>query len=420
MAFPIMISMGVQAFYNIADSLFISHFSEVAFAGVSLVQPLLMIVMALANGIGAGCGSQLSKALGSDNKELGKRCVGTAFFLTLAVTVLSSVLVLLIAYPFATSSTSNEVAQNAAFTYLLIITPTFVLSGVNAIITFDLQSHARPKSAMLVQTSGAIVNIILDPILIFSCGMGVAGAALATSIGYLVSFLVSIYLYIKLPLTKAKPMFDKECSHVIFNIALPNMMAQGAGPIVGLVFNKLVVAYSIEALAILGMYLKAESFMFLASSGIASALIVIVGYNYGMGDYSRVKKSFKVSLVMSWSIMLLGFIIFELFTPYIVALFTSDKELIQMGIPMFRTLCLCFLLTSPNIIMTGLLQGLGKGKESLMITYFRFFICLIPIAFITNHFIGLLGVCMSYFLADIPTIFLIIAIYRKVSKTMLK
>lgn len=415
-----MISMGVLAFYNIADSLFISHFSEIAFAGVSLVQPLLMIVMALANGIGAGCGSQLSKALGAENEELGKKCVGTAFFLSLIVTLTSTVIMLSLAYPFSHSFTTNAVAQEAALIYMMIIAPTFVLSGVTAIITFDLQSHGKPKSAMIVQTSGAIVNIVLDPILIFSLKMGVAGAALATSIGYLVSFLVSIYLYWRLPLTKAYPKFDKLCARSIFDIALPNMMAQGAGPIVGLVFNKLVVAYSIEALAILGMYLKAESFMFLASSGIASALIVIVGYNYGMGDYDRVKKSFKVSLMMSWSIMLIGFVIFELFTPYIVALFTSDPALIDMGIPMFRTLCLCFLLTSPNIIMTGLLQGLGKGKESLKITYFRFFICLIPIALITNHFIGLNGVCMSYFLADIPTIFLIVAIYRKISKSMLK
>ncbi len=419
MAFPIMLSMAVQALYNIADSLFISHYSELAFAGVSLVQPLIQIILALSNGIGAGCGSLLSKCLGAGNEEKCKTCVATALFLSLIIALISTLVSLTIALPFSSSFTDDETAKEAAFTYLITLSPAFIFCFITSIITFILQSHAKAKSAMFVQSSGAVINIVLDPILIFTFKMGVFGAASATAFGYLISFLISIYLYLKLPLTKEKPKFDKECAKSIFDIAIPNMMVQGAGPIVGIVLNRLIVSYSIEAMAVFGMYLKAESFMFLAASGISSALIVIVGYNYGMGDISRVKKSFKISLTISWSIMIIGFILFELFAPHIVSLFTNDDALIQLGTPIFRTLCFCFLLTSPNIIMTGLLQGLGRGKESLIITYSRFFLFLLPIAFLANHFIGLQGICLSFFFADIPTIFLIVAIYKRINKTML-
>ena len=173
-------------------------------------------------------------------------------------------------------------------------------------------------------------------------------------------------------------------------------------------------------MAVYGMYLKMESFMFLASSGISSALIVIVGYNYGRKDYRRVKKCFFTSLALSWSVMIAGFVFFQLFSKNLVMIFTEDPELIDLGITAFRSLCFCFLLTSPNIIMTGLLQGLGLGSRSLLITYSRFFLFLIPLAFILNHLFGIVGLWFSYFAAAVPTVFLLIAVYRDADRKFLR
>ena len=160
--------------------------------------------------------------------------------------------------------------------------------------------------------------------------------------------------------------------------------------------------------------------MFLAASGISSALVVIVSYNYGAKHFDRVKKAYFTSLFLSWSIMILGFVFFQIFTKQLVSLFTSDNTLFDMGIRAFRLLSYCFLLTSPNIMTSGLLQGLGKGERSLILTIVRFFLLLIPLSLILNQVLGLDGLYLSYFAADIAVLPLIILIYKHAVKECLK
>lgn len=416
MALPTIFSMAMQAIYNIADSLFISHYSEIAFGGVSIIQPLLLIATALANGIAAGVGSYLSASLGAKDEKRAISAISTGWALALSSGVAISLLLLIIARPFVSLFSDNIEASVAASSYLLMTTPFLICVFISSLICFILQSYGRPKLAMVIQSLGAVVNIVLDPIFIFTFNMGAMGAALATGIGYFVSFVLSLIFYYSTDCIHCRAKFDRESIVRIFNVALPSTMTQGAGPIVGVIINGLVVSYGIEVMAVYGMYLKAESFMFLASQGIANALIVIVGYNYGRGDFNRVRKSFKVSLVISWSLMIVGFVIFQIFARQIVSLFTTDVRLIELGVSAFRSLCFCFLLTAPNIVMTGLLQGLGKGGLSLTITYTRFFVFLIPLSFVLNWIWGLSGLWFCYFSADIPTIFLIVFIYRYIDK----
>ncbi len=418
MSIPVVISMSMQAIYNVADSIFLSHYSEIAFGGVSIIQPLLLISLALANGIGAGSGSLLSTLLGRKDLDGARKSISTGWSIALLMGFLCSLLLFVLAEPFSLHFTSDVVASDAAISYLRMISPSISLVFISSLLSFFLQSHGMAKRAMVMQTSGALVNIVLDPVLIFYFDMGAKGAALASAIGYSVTALLAFLFYFRSGCLKSSLGFSFPCAKRIFAVVLPATMVQGAGPIVGIVLNKMIISYSIEVMAVYGMYLKTESFMFLASQGISSALIVIVGYNYGMGNIERVKRSFKLSLLLSWSVMVIGFVFFQLFSKNIISVFTNDPYLIEIGVPAFKSLCFCFLLTAPNIVMTGLLQGLGKGWMSLVITYTRFFIFLIPFSFILNKLFGLSGLWFCYFSADIPTLFLLIWIYRYIDKRM--
>ncbi|MGN0906980.1 MAG: MATE family efflux transporter [Bullifex sp.] len=198
------------------------------------------------------------------------------------------------------------------------------------------------------------------------------------------------------------------------------MMVAAAGSVVGLIINRLVLSYGMNAMAIYSMYLKLESFMFLASQGIGSALIVIVSYNYGAGNSDRVRKSYFVSLALSWGIMLTGFLFFQTCTRMLVSLFTDDPMLKEEGVKAFRLISFCFLLTSPNIMTSSLLQGLGQGRKSLMITMMRFFLFLIPAAFILDRFFGLYGLYLSYFVSDVLSLVPIVIMAAGALRSQLK
>ncbi len=419
MAFPIMLSMALQAVYNIADSLFLSHYSEVAFAAVSAVQPVFMIFTALANGIAAGEGSLLSKSLGQGDSRRAHCSLSTAWTLAAVLSGGGMTLVILSSRPVALFFLAGVPGSGDAVSYLRLVSLSFPFMFASALVSFVLQAHGMGKSAMAVQASGALVNVLLDPVFIFVLDMGASGAALATTLGYVFSAVVAAAVCFVHDVTKAMPAYDGEDSRRILSVAFPSTMGQAAGPVVGLVLNKLVLSYGVDAMAVYGMYLKAESFMFLASSGIGSALIVIVGYNYGMGDVGRIRKCFSTSLLLSWSVMIAGFVFFQLCCGWIVGLFTDSPEVLELGRSAFRLLCFCFLLTSPNIIMTGLLQGLGMGGRSLMITYCRFFLFLIPSALVLNHFFGLPGLWLSFFCADVPTLLLIVLIHSRLRRDVM-
>ena len=419
MAIPVMLSMALQAIYNIADSLFIARYSEAAFAAVSIIQPMLMIFTSLANGIAAGEGSLLSKCLGGNDEKRARSSIGTAWTMAAVSTVVAIIVIFLFVRPFVGFFLHDDPSGEEAVIYLKIVALGLPFFYASSLITFILQSHGHSKSAMFIQCSGAVANIVLDPIFIFSCHMGTAGAALATTLGYVLSFAVAALLYFPSKSLKSGFAWRRKDYVRITHVALPSMMVQAAGPIVGIILNKLVVSYGVNVMAVFGMYQKTESFMFLAAGGISSALIVIVGYNYGRGDMKRVKKCYFTSLGLSWTIMIIGFFLFQTFTTELVCLFTDNPEVIAIGEKAFHLLCFCFLLTAPNIITSGLLQGLGMGRRSLVITYSRFFLFLLPFAFILEHFFGINGVWLSFFAADIPTLFLIIALYRKVKREVL-
>lgn len=420
MALPAMLTMAFQALYNAFDSLFIARYSSHAFASISITQPIINISLAISAGLGAGMAGCISRYLGQKNKSSAENVFKSALITSTFFAFLLGIFALIFSGGFIASFTNDKAAISIGCEYLKIISICFPFVFISTLLAALFNSHSLSLYAMLIQSSGAVLNIILDPIFIFYFDLGARGAAIATSSGYIFSFIVGVIIYKNNKILRLSGVFSFDELKGISNIALPSMMISAAGSIVGLIYNRLILSYGLDAMAVYSMYLKLESFMFLAASGISSALVVIVSYNYGARYFVRVKKAYFTSMFLSWSIMILGFAFFQIFTKQLVKLFTSDNNLLNMGLNAFRLLSYCFLLTSPNIMTSGLLQGLGKGNRSLILTIFRFFLLLIPLSFILNHYLGLNGLYLSYFASDVAVLPLIIIMYKCTVKECLK
>ncbi|MCR5731862.1 MAG: MATE family efflux transporter [Sphaerochaetaceae bacterium] len=399
MALPIMLSMALQAVYNIADSLFISRYSLSAFAGVSVIQPFSQIVISIAVGLAAGLSGVLSNSLGRRDDKRAFDSIRSAKIIAIYISFIFLFLMEILSTPFVYFFVKEEVAYNSGVEYLRIFSLGLPLLFIMNILSSILQSHSRSRDAMLVQSSGCIVNIVLDPLLIFTFDLGARGAAIATVLGFLVSALFGVVLVKRLSIVKGS--FSLPLVWKIIYIGLPTLLVSGAGPIISIFYNKLVIQYGVDAMIAYGMYLKMESFMFLSASGVSSALIVIAAYNLGEGKLDRVHSAYNVSLFIGWGTMLLGFLLFQLFPGFFVHLFTSEGgELYLLGITAFHYLSFCFLISPFNIVTSGLFQGLGQGARGMVIIAVRFFVFLLPYSFILSHFFGLKGLFLSYFAAD--------------------
>ncbi len=413
MALPVMLSMAFQALYNIADSIFISRYSVEAFAGVSVIQPFTHIVIAIAIGLSTGLSSVLSNSLGRRAARDASNSVSSASYIAIFLSFFFLFLMEALSSPFVSFFVTDSKAYSAGCAYLRIFALGLPLLFMTNIAASILQSHSRSTEAMLVQVSGCLTNIVLDPILIFVFDLGAAGAATATVIGYLVSAILGLVLSRRVALERGR--FSKRLSGKIVYLGLPTLLVSGAGPIISIAYNKLVLQYGVNAMVAYGMYLKMESFMFLACSGVSSALVVIASYNVGEGNTERVHSAYRVSLSLGWGTMLLGFVIFQLFPGFFVRMFTSEGgELYELGLVAFHLLSFCFLISPFNIVTSGLFQGLGQGWRGIAIIGVRFFVFLLPYSFILSALFGLKGLFLSYAAADF-TNFLHVYIQKEVA-----
>lgn len=420
MAMPLVLSMAFQAVYNITDSLFISHYSSIAFAGVTLVEPLVFLSQTIANGIGTGTSSLLSKCLGERDNEKARKAVGTGWAVSCIACVFFFLAYLFFAKPFVRFFTTDVEAAVAGRSYLQVFALGIPFLFLSAMCSFLLQSHGDTKASMKILVSGSVLNIALDPVFVFLLDLGATGAAIATVIGHAASAIIGVALLVRRQVNAKVLLFDAASAKRILFIALPAFLSTGAGSLTSLVINKLIIGYGVEEMVVYGMYLKMESFLFLAAHGVSSALVVIAAYNFGQRTMDRVKSAYRYSLVIGWIAMILGFVLLQAFAPHLVRLFASDTALIGRGVVCFRITSLCLLFSSVNIITQGLMQGLGKGFRSLFLGYMRFFMFLIPFAFLLSHFFGVRGIYASYFAADVPTLLLDFIVYQRTRKEMLE
>ena len=440
MALPMALSMLVQALYNVVDSAFVSKISDVnqdALNAVSLAFPVQNIMIGVATGIAVGVNALLSRGLGEKNQEEVNRSALNGLFLALCGTVLAALFGIFGAEAFMRSQTHNQAVIDYGTTYIRIIT--IVSFGIFGEIIFErlLQSTGRTVYTLITQGTGAVINIILDPILIFGlCGMPrmeVAGAAVATVAGQIVAFLLALILNrrknpdVHLKLRGFRP--EGRMIRRILGIGVPSMIMVAIGSLMYYGFNRILMRF--EAVqtglgelgtAVFGAYFKLQSFIFMPVFGINNAVLAIAAFNYGARKPKRIIQVIRCGALGAACLMLLGVAAFQLFPEKLLALFNANEQMLSVGIPALRRLSLPFVFAGPCIIFGGVFQALGKSVYSMITSIARQIVVLLPAAFLLSLTEEIAAVWFAFPIAEIASLItsvvMMLILYRKKIKPL--
>lgn len=428
MSLPIMISMLVQALYNIVDSIFVAKIHKDALTAVSMAFPIQTLMIAVGAGTGVGIKALLSKSLGEKNFERANRSANNGIFLAFVSFLLFVVIGLCTTGIFYDFQTDNEAIRQYGKDYLYIVT--IASLGIFMQMTFEnlLQSTGKTIYSMYTQGAGAIINLILDPCLIFGWGpfpeMGVSGAALATVIGQFVAAGLGLLLNIKvnkelvISLKKYPP--EKKTCKQIYAVGLPSIIMQSIGSVMTFSLNKILIGYSDTAVAVLGVYFKLQSFIFMPIFGLNNGYIPIIAYNYGARKKKRIIKAFKCGALLAVSIMAVGMVIFLTIPDVLLRFFEADEEMLEIGVPALRIISAHFVLASFSIIMISTLQGLSKGIYSMIVSFSRQIIVLLPAAYILSKCFGLSAIWWAFPIAEVVSMTLCALFLAKTYRKMIK
>lgn len=428
MSLPPIVSMFIQAMYNVVDSIFVSRIGMDALTSVSLAFPMQQILVALFVGTGAGISSLISRRLGEDNYESASKAASHGIVVSIVYSVAMALVGLFFTDFFAKIFTDNTDLQFFTGQYLRII---LIFSFGNFIAHAGisiLQSTGNTLTPMVAQLVGAVTNIILDPVLIFGYfgfpAMGVAGAAWATVIGQLVSFVIILKMLRNeshLHITLRKFKFDMKIFKDMFTVALPAIIMQSLASVMISGLNIILISFSNAAVSVLGIYYKLQSFIFMPIFGIMQAFRPIIGYNYGAKNKSRVLEALKTTLIISSVIMVTGTFIFHIFTEPLLAMFDSNEEMMNIGTKALRTISLTFVPAAVGITISSSFQAFGKGVISLIISFTRQLLVLLPAAYILSKLGGLNLFWYAFTIAElvslciaVPAIFIYLkAVFRE-------
>ncbi len=422
MSLPIMISMLVQALYNIVDSIFVAKVSEDALTAVSLAFPIQTLMIAVGAGTGVGIKALLSKSLGEKEFEKANSSANNGIFLAFFSFVLFVVIGLCFTALFYNVQTNNADIRQYGKDYLYIVS--IASLGLFMQMTFEnlLQSTGKTVYSMYTQGLGAIINLILDPCLIFGFGpfpkMGVSGAALATVIGQFSAAALGLVLNMKVnkeivvSLKKYPPKL--KMIKKIYAVGLPSIIMQSIGSVMTYSLNKILIGYSETAVAVLGVYFKLQSFIFMPVFGLNNGYIPIVAYNYGARKKKRMIQAFKYGSIYAVSIMAVGMILFLTIPKILLGFFDASDEMLEIGVPALRIISLHFVIASFSIMMISTLQALGRGVYSMIVSFSRQIIVLLPVAYLLSKFIGLRAIWWAFPIAEVVSMTLCALFLRKV------
>lgn len=423
MSLPMMISMLVQALYNIVDSMFVAKLSEEALTAVSLAFPIQTLMISVASGTGVGVNALLSRNLGEKNFESADRAARNGIFLSILSCLVFAVFGIFGAHFFFTVQTKDPEIVHYGTQYLTIICALSV--GIFMQITFErlLQSTGNTIYNMITQGTGAIINIILDPILIFGLfGMPrleAAGAAIATITGQLIAVSMSFYFNIKknpeinINMIGFRP-HGKTIS-AIYKVGVPSIIMQSIGSVMTFGMNKILLMFSSTAATVFGVYFKLQSFIFMPVFGLNNGMIPIIAYNYGARYKKRIIQTIKISILIAVSIMTVGFIIFQTLPEFLLrTLFDASDNMVSIGVPALRIISICFILAGFGIIAGSVFQALGNGVYSLIVSACRQLVVILPAAYIFAKVFGLGMVWWSIALAEFVALILSAFLLRRI------
>ena len=391
MAVPMMISMLVQAMYNVVDSVFVSRISENALNAVSLAFPLQNLMIAVGAGTAVGINALLSRSLGEKRQDMADRAAGTGIFLSLCNAVVFAFIGVFLSRAFfmaQAKSVPEIVEMGTAYTRICL----GLSVGLFCQFCFErlLQSTGRTVLAMTTQLIGAVINIVLDPIFIFGlCGMprlGVTGAAVATVAGQITAAIIAIFLNLKRnPEIHIRPRlicWDKMVARDIYRVGVPSIVMQSIGSVMTFGMNKILFVFTPTATAVFGAYFKIQSFIFMPVFGLNNGTVPIISYNYGAAKPERVWKTVRLTIFTAVSIMFLGFLAFQTFPAMLLALFDASAEMTAIGVPALRTISISFLLAGFCIISGSVCQAVGNPMYSMVVSVCRQLVVLLPAAWL--------------------------------------
>lgn len=430
MSLPMMVSMLVQALYNIVDSIFVAKLSENALTAVSLAFPLQTLLIAVGTGTGVGMNALLSKSLGEKNfKKANKTATNAAFIYALSYIVFL-ILGFTIVKPFYRSQVGSADAEIMTMGVDYLSTVMIFSFGIFTQVFFErlLTSTGRTIFSMTSQLSGALTNIILDPILIFGMfgfpKMGVTGAAVATVIGQCVAGIVAgtcnhkFNHEVKFEFKGFRP--DLKIIGTIYAVGIPSIIMQSIGSIMTYCMNRILIEFSSTATAVFGVYFKLQSFFFMPVFGLNNGITPIIAYNYGARQRKRMTKTIKLSLFVAFCLTFIGFVLFESIPQVLLGMFSASDDLLKIGIPALRTIGVHYLIAWYCIIVGTVFQALGKAIFSMVVSIMRQLVVLIPAAYLLAKFGGLHMVWWSFPIAEIMSFIVSTAFLIRIWHTVIK
>ncbi|MBD5528152.1 MAG: MATE family efflux transporter [Lachnospiraceae bacterium] len=425
MSLPMMISMLVQALYNIVDSIFVSQINEYALRAVSLAFPIQSLMIAVSVGTAVGINAFLSKTLGEKQYEKANVIATNGIFIEVVSALVFALVGLFASKPFFMSQTEISQVQEYGVTYLTICCGAGV--GIFLQTSFEriLQSTGKTIYTMITQGTGAVVNLILDPILIFGYfglpSMGVAGAAIATVTGQIVAATLAIIFNLKcnkeihLSFKGFRP--NLHLIGQIYKVGAPSIVVQAIGSVMTYGMNLILAAFG-AAQTVFGVYFKLQSFIFMPVFGLNNGMVPIIAYNYGAGKRERVIQTVKSSILFAVGIMLAGLVVMELFPAQLLGFFNATEELLVIGVPALRTICLSFCFAGYCIVVGSVFQALGNGVYSMVVSIARQLCVLLPVAYLLSLSGNVDMIWWAFPIAELMSLsmstFFLVKIYRNI------
>lgn len=428
MSLPMILSMLVQAMYNIIDSIFVAQIGEAALTAVSLAFPIQNLMIAVSVGTCVGVNALLSRSLGEKKQRDADLSAINGIFLSFVGYVFFAIFGLFFSRIFFATQTDNVEIIEYGTKYLSICT--IFSFGIFIEMMFEriMQATGRTFYNMLTQGIGAIINIILDPILIFGLfgfpALGISGAAIATVIGQIVAMLLSIYFNhtknpdIKLHFSGFKPHIPT--IKLIYQVAVPTIIMQSIGSVMTFGMNKILMLFSETAVSVFGIYFKLQSFIFMPIFGLNNGMVPIIAYNYGAQNKKRIMDTTKLSVIIAIGIMLAGLLIFQLFPSQLLSMFNASSHMMEIGVPALRIISVSFLFAGYCIIVGSVFQALGNGMYSLIVSVARQLICILPLAYFFAETFGLDAVWFSFPLAELMSVILTSLLFKRIYRQKIK
>ena len=419
---PMILSMLVQALYNVVDSIFVAKLNEAALTAVSLAFPVQNLMIAIAVGTGVGINALLSRYLGEHHFDNANDVARNGIFISIISGLVFTVIGVSGAGTFFRAQTSDPEIIRYGTQYMQIVT--FFAIAIFMQIAGErlMQSTGKTFYNMVTQGLGAIINIILDPILIFGLfglpRLEVAGAAIATVIGQVVAVSLSLYLNCKknteinINMRHFRPC--GKTIKAIYEIGVPSIIMQSIGSFMTFGMNNILLMFSSTAAAVFGVYFKLQSFVFMPIFGLNNGLIPIIAYNYGAKEPKRITHVIRLSIYIATGIMLVGFVLFQTIPATFMAMFDASDHMMEIGVPALRIISLSFLFAGYSIICSSVYQALGNGVYSLIVSAARQLFIILPAAYIFGKLFGLQMVWWAFPLAEIISVILCTILLRKI------